>query len=112
MKVFKYITIAAGLLLTTSCNDLDLSPLDYNGSGNFWKNEAQVVGAIEGVHNQFRSNSFNYWLLGEARGGTMVPGGTSSLEQKYRTLLLKNLIIALGSTFTEKFLISIMLLKI
>ncbi len=92
MKVFKYITIAAGLLLTTSCNDLDLSPLDYNGSGNFWKNEAQVVGAIEGVHNQFRSNSFNYWLLGEARGGTMVPGGTSSLEQniQYSDIKIQN----------------------
>lgn len=81
MKVFKYIIITAGLLLTAACNDLDLAPIDYNGSGNFWKNEAQVVGAIEGVHSQFRSNSFNYWILGEARGGTMVPGGTSSLEQ-------------------------------
>ena len=50
MKVLKYITITAGLLLTASCNDLDLAPLDYNGSGNFWKNEAQVVGAIEGAH--------------------------------------------------------------
>ena len=48
MKVFKYITITAGLLLTAACNDLDLAPIDYNGSGNFWKNEAQVVGAIEG----------------------------------------------------------------
>ena len=43
MKVLKYITIIAGLLLTVSCNDLDLVPKDYNGSGNFWKNEAQVV---------------------------------------------------------------------
>ena len=81
MKVLKYITITAGLLLTASCNDLDLAPLDYNGSGNFWKNEAQVVGAIEGAHNYFRGNDFNYWLLGEARGGTMIPGGTSSLDQ-------------------------------
>ena len=92
MKIFKYIIITAGVLLTASCNDLDLAPLDYNGSGNFWKNEAQVVGAIEGVHNQFRSNSFNYWLLGEARGGTMLPGGTSSLEQniQYSDIKLQN----------------------
>ena len=46
MKVFKYITITAGLLLTAACNDLDLAPIDYNGSGNFWKNGAQVVDNI------------------------------------------------------------------
>lgn len=92
MKVLKYTTIIAGLLLTVSCNDLDLVPKDYNGSGNFWKNEAQVVGAIEGVHNQFRSNDFNYWIMGEARGGTMVPGGTSSLEQNiyYSDIKIQN----------------------
>ncbi|GJH40777.1 membrane protein [Capnocytophaga sp. HP1101] len=81
MKILNYISITIGLLGITACSSLDLPPEDYNGSGNFWKNEAQVRGAILGAHSQFRGHVFDYWLMGEVRGGTQIPSGTSSMDQ-------------------------------
>lgn len=78
MKVFKYLTVlTSSLLLTVSCNDLDLGPEDYYGSQNFWKTEAQAKGYMLGLHRELRSNYVNYWLLGEARGGTQITTSTS-----------------------------------
>ncbi len=91
MKKIAYIlTAVAGVFSMTSCNDLELAPIDYYGSGNFWKNEAQVVGFIDGAHNQFRTHNFDYWLIGEARGGTLVAEGASSLDQNISYLNEKN----------------------
>lgn len=64
-------------LIITACSDLDLEPIDNFGSGNFWKKEEQVQGFIYGVHNQIRGQYVNYWLLGEARGGTQKTGNSS-----------------------------------
>ena len=61
--------IAASAMLYTSC-ELDLVPLDYYGSGSYWKTVPQV---------DLRASNFNrQFLLGEARGGTSK-SGTSSL---------------------------------
>lgn len=59
------------LVLTSSCKKtLELSPEDSFGDQNFWKNDAQVTGFMQGLHSQFRSNMFQYFRLGELRGGS------------------------------------------
>lgn len=60
-----------------SCDSLDLGPLDYYGSENFWQNEAQVNGYVLGIHNQVRGLHSTFFLLGEARGG-LLKSGTGS----------------------------------
>lgn len=63
-------------LLTTSCNDwLDLSPIDYYGSGSYWKNEAQVQGYIDGLHSNLRSVAWQHTItFGELRSGIYKDG--------------------------------------
>lgn len=83
-KIFSSICIIALMVLLNACNKLDLAPEDYFGSGSFWKNKAQVEGAMVGLHGQLRGNHFNFYALGEIRGGTLKEGtgatGTSSLN--------------------------------
>lgn len=70
--------IAASAMLYTSC-ELDLVPLDYYGSGSYWKTVPQVESYMNGIHVDLRASNFNrQFLLGEARGGTSK-SGTSSL---------------------------------
>ncbi|WP_341843130.1 RagB/SusD family nutrient uptake outer membrane protein [Chitinophaga caseinilytica] len=73
MKKLTY--FAKALLVTVlfaSCQKtLELSPEDYFGDGNFWKNETQVVNFMVGLHKQFRDNQFMFYRLGEMRGGGM-----------------------------------------
>lgn len=48
MKRMKYIWLSfVALFFLTSCDELDLAPEDYYGSGNYWKTEAQVEAAID-----------------------------------------------------------------
>lgn len=78
MNKIKYSYCIFAIIVTfLSCDKLNLAPEDYYGSNNFWNNEAQVKGFIYGVHAQLRSLSFNFFLLGEARGG-LQKSGTSS----------------------------------
>ena len=87
MKKFKYFSFAAVLiLLISSCKQMDLAPMDWYGSNNFWNNEAQVKGYIDGIHKQIRDNSINFWLMGEVRGGTLklTPSvSTTSVSMNY-----------------------------
>ena len=47
--------LAASGVMTTSCSDLlDLSPVDYYGSGSYWTTEAQVTGYMDGIHKHIR----------------------------------------------------------
>lgn len=70
-------SIMAGLSLmlaifATSCQKglLDLSPVDYYGSGNFWKTEAQVDGYIHSLNSYLRGLCFTHTItFGELRGG-------------------------------------------
>ncbi|SHJ33111.1 Starch-binding associating with outer membrane [Tangfeifania diversioriginum] len=66
------------LVSLVSCDSLDLGPLDYYGSENFWQNEAQVEGYVLGVHSQVRGLHSTLWLLGEARGGLHKHGLSST----------------------------------
>ena len=87
MKKFKYYSFAAALIfLVSACNKMDLAPEDWYGSNNFWNNEAQVKGFIYGVHKQIRDQNVNFWLMGEARGGTLKYGtgvSTTSVSMNY-----------------------------
>jgi len=70
--------------LINACKKLELTPEDYFGSGNFWKNTAQVDGAMVGLHAQLRSFQFTLFTLGELRSGIFKDAtgatGTSSLN--------------------------------
>lgn len=83
MKSIKSLLIAGAVVAltgvsTTSCN-LDLAPIDYYGSGSYWKTEAQVDGYIDGLHYHFRNYVFNHTIIyGEMRGGMYKQGNTSA----------------------------------
>ncbi|WP_341837857.1 RagB/SusD family nutrient uptake outer membrane protein [Chitinophaga pollutisoli] len=67
--IFRVLTIA--VVLTSCHKTLELTPEDYFGDGNFWKNEVQVTNFMVGLHKQFRDNQFQFFRLGEMRGGGM-----------------------------------------
>lgn len=48
-KIIVYFFIGMLSLPFFSCKKLDLAPIDYFGSGNFWKNKSQVDGAMFGL---------------------------------------------------------------
>lgn len=72
MNKFKYILYVATIaLVVSSCRKtLELSPEDYFGDNNFWKNESQVNNFMTGIHKQFRDNQFQFLRFGEMRGGS------------------------------------------
>lgn len=76
----------------TSC-DLNLAPIDYYGSESYWKKEAHIVGYMDGMHNHLRSTNFQrQFVLGEARGGSLVTGKTSQdFATQYNNIKLQNL---------------------
>lgn len=83
MKNIKLFIITFGFFLyCTSCTEtLNLTPEDYFGSGNFWKNESQVNNFMVGIHKQFRDNQFMFMRLGEMRGG-----GFSNIDRQNTSL--------------------------
>ena len=72
MNKFKYIMYVAIIaVVASSCRKtLELTPEDYFGDNNFWKNESQVNNFMVGIHKQFRDNQFQFLRLGEMRGGS------------------------------------------
>lgn len=78
MKKILYSFIILALSLSfTRCDSLDLAPEDYYGSGNFWNTESQVEAYILGLHQQMRGIYNMFFVLGEARGGTLRLGVSS-----------------------------------
>ena len=73
MKNIKSIIISGVLLATsglmaTSCSDLlDLSPIDYYGSGSYWTTEAQVTGYMDGIHKHIRDVAGQHICRNERR---------------------------------------------
>lgn len=80
MKYIKLIgVLVAGIFVFFSC-DIDLAPIDYYGSGNYWENVTQAETYVTGLHTGLRGGAFTQsFLLGEARGGSSK-SGTSSLQ--------------------------------
>lgn len=84
MKRIKSIILSSFLLassgaILTSCSDaLDLGPIDYYGSGSYWKTEAHAVGYIDGIHKHLRDAAWQHTItFGELRGG-IYKDGTSA----------------------------------
>lgn len=82
MKViynFFKVAVVSILMLFSSCDDiLDLGPIDYFGSSNFWKNKEQVQSYINGIHLKMRNYDFTTrFYMGEARGGLQHLGTSS-----------------------------------
>lgn len=74
--LYSLLAFAAGSILF-SCQSLNLSPEDYYGSSNFWNNASQVETYALGLHSQMRSQYNMFFVLGEARGGTLRLGNSS-----------------------------------
>ena len=48
--LYGLLVASSGLLVTSCADKLDLSPIDYYGSGSYWKTEAQATAYIDGIH--------------------------------------------------------------
>lgn len=79
-KIFKYgMMLGIASMLLASCADsLNLGPIDYFGSQNYWQTEAQVDGYIDGLHKNLRDYDWTHQIVfGELRGG-IYNNGTGS----------------------------------
>ncbi len=77
MKRMKYIlTSFIAILFLASCNELELEPEDYYGSGNYWKTTSQVETAMQGIHIRARAYYWSIFQMGELRGGTFREGAS------------------------------------
>lgn len=76
MNKYKYniiLLFLIGIFTISSCKKaLEISPEDSFGEQNFWKNDAQASGFMQGLHTQFRGNQFQFLRLGEMRGGSFT----------------------------------------
>lgn len=70
------IMLATAGMVSTSCSDmLDLSPIDYYGSGSYWQTEAHASGYIDGIHKHLRDATWQHTItFGELRGGHYKDG--------------------------------------
>ncbi len=77
-KIVYGLMIIVAAVSFQGCDDqLELGPIDYYGSGNFWNNKAQVESYMVGIHEDLRSMYQMFYYLGEARGGTLKLGTSS-----------------------------------
>ncbi|MGD9556906.1 MAG: RagB/SusD family nutrient uptake outer membrane protein [Mangrovibacterium sp.] len=77
-KIVYGLMIIVAAVSFQGCDDqLELGPIDYYGSGNFWNNKAQVESYMVGIHQDLRSMYQMFYYLGEARGGTLRLGTSS-----------------------------------
>lgn len=98
MKTIKSIIISGMLLvisggIMTSCSDLlDLSPIDFYGSGSYWTTEAQVTGYMDGLHKHLRDVAEQHiFTFGELRGGIYKSGNASDGNALYYgSIILQN----------------------
>ena len=63
--LYGLLAASSGVLCTSCADKLDLSPIDYYGSGSYWKTEAHVIGYMDGIHKHLLMRPFNILLFGE-----------------------------------------------
>lgn len=97
MKIKKIIwAFAASALLISGCTSLDMDPVSDITDLNYWKTPEQYDSFVYGLHSRFRSQTWNLFLLGEARsdvfGDTPFGGeATQGMERfPYNTLNAEN----------------------
>lgn len=74
----------------SSCDSLELKPLDNYGSTSYWTKPEHIIGYIDGLHQHLREKEFQHtFTFGEARGGTSLIGnsvdGTSIYDEALKT---------------------------
>lgn len=81
MKKVKYtffcslFAVITGGVCSSCADKLNLAPVDYYGSGSYWKTEAHVIGYMDGIHKHLRDAAFQHtFLWGEARWRKLVSG--------------------------------------
>lgn len=76
--LYGLLVASSGLLVTSCADKLDLSPIDYYGSGSYWKTEAQATAYIDGIHKHLRDAAWQHTItFGELRGGRFITGASS-----------------------------------
>lgn len=71
--LYGLLVASSGLLVTSCADKLDLSPIDYYGSGSYWKTEAQATAYIDGIHKHLRDAAWQHTItFGELRGGRFI----------------------------------------
>lgn len=86
----RFALLAASAYLCSSCDSLDLAPLDYYGSGNYWTKPEHIIGYMDGIHKNLRDKAYQHqFIFGEVRAGTNVEAlavdGTSVSDQVLKT---------------------------
>ena len=73
-------TLALGASLSSCKEDpLQLGPIDFYGSENYWKTPAQAQAYVVGLHQHFRGLYWTHTMtFGELRGGTFNLGNVSA----------------------------------
>ena len=61
-------TIRFGVLATTvylcsACDALDLSPIDYYGSSNYWTKPEHIIGYMDGLHKNLRDKTYQHQCI-------------------------------------------------
>ena len=85
-KILSTIAFAV-IVFLSGCDVLDLGPIDYAASGNYWKNEAQVESEYYGIMGQLRGSYSYPFVLGEVRGGTLKQNATiEGVSTSYQTI--------------------------
>lgn len=90
------LAFAASTLLAGGCTSLDMDPISEITDLNYWKTPEQFESFVYGLHSRFRSQTWNMFLLGEARSDVFggIPFGgeaTQGMERfPYNTLNLEN----------------------
>lgn len=97
MKQLHYILgalLSVAALVNTSCSKdpLDLGPLDYYGSGSYWKTEANYDSYIVGLHKNMRDQAWTHnVIISELRGGSYLIGtSTDGTGVSYGDILSQN----------------------
>lgn len=94
-KLFSMVSVAllaAGMGMSSCADKLDLAPIDWYGSGNFWVSEAQALGNISAQMATLRGyNEQNTRYYGEYRGGTYVTVGSDGAQLHNTSIIEQNL---------------------
>ena len=84
--------LAAGMGMSSCADSLDLAPIDWYGSGNFWTTEAQAIGNISAQMATLRGyNEQNTRYYGEYRGGTYVTVGSDGAQLHNTAIIEQNI---------------------
>lgn len=85
--------VLVGGMLGTSCNDwLELGPIDYYGSENYWETEENVIAYVDGLHKALRDVTFNHTIVfGELRGGHYIGDATCDGSSVYNPQIINQM---------------------